>query len=51
LAAVAEPQREYLRILSRTPKVDGKSCRALLQRQTQKGFEISKLENSPHQDD
>jgi apolipoprotein D and lipocalin family protein len=51
LAAVAEPQREYLWILSRTPKVDGKSYQALLERLTQKGFDISKLENSPQQGD
>jgi apolipoprotein D and lipocalin family protein len=47
LVAVAEPQREYLWILSRTPKVDSKSYQALLERQTQKGFDINKLELSP----
>ena len=50
LAAVAEPKREYLWILSRTPKVDSTSYQALLERLTQKGFDISKLENSPHTD-
>lgn len=51
LAAVAEPKREYLWILSRTPKVDSKSYQALLERLTQQGFDIGKLENSPQQDD
>jgi len=51
LAAVAEPKREYLWILSRTPKVDSKIYQALLERLTQKGFDISKLENSPQQGD
>jgi apolipoprotein D and lipocalin family protein len=51
LAAVAEPKREYLWILSRTPKVDSTSYQALLERLTKKGFEISKLENSPQQGD
>ncbi|HEX5698817.1 MAG TPA: lipocalin family protein, partial [Rhodoferax sp.] len=50
LAAVAEPKREYLWILSRTPKVNSKIYQALLERLTQKGFDISKLENSPHTD-
>lgn len=47
LAAVAEPEREYLWILSRTPKVDSKNYQALLERLTQKGFDIGKLELSP----
>jgi apolipoprotein D and lipocalin family protein len=47
LVAVAEPEREYLWILSRTPKVDSKSYQALLERLTQKGFDINKLELSP----
>ncbi|MDI1246365.1 MAG: lipocalin family protein [Rhodoferax sp.] len=51
LAAVAEPKREYLWILSRTPKVDNKSYLALLERLTQKGFDISKLALSPQQGD
>ncbi|WP_296491505.1 lipocalin family protein [Rhodoferax sp.] len=50
LAAVAEPKREYLWILSRTPKVDSTTYLSLLERLTQKGFDISKLENSPHID-
>ena len=51
LAAVAEPKREYLWILSRTPKVDNTSYQALLGRLTEKGFDINKLENSPQQGD
>lgn len=51
LAAVAEPKREYLWILSRTPKVDNQTYQALLERLTQQGFDISKLENSPQQGD
>lgn len=47
LAAVAEPEREYLWILSRTPTVDSKSYQALLARLTQQGFDIGKLELSP----
>ena len=47
LVAVAEPKREYLWILSRTPTVDSKSYQALLARLTQQGFDISKLELSP----
>jgi apolipoprotein D and lipocalin family protein len=47
LAAVAEPKREYLWILSRTPQVDSKSYQALLERLTRQGFDISKLELSP----
>lgn len=47
LVAVAEPQREYLWILSRTPQVDSKIYQALLERLTQKGFDIGKLELSP----
>ena len=51
LAAVAEPKREDLWILSRTPKVDNKSYQALLERLTQKGFDISKLDISLQQGD
>jgi len=51
LAAVAEPKREYLWILSRTPKIDKQTYQALLERLTQQGFDISTLENSPQQGD
>jgi apolipoprotein D and lipocalin family protein len=43
LAAVSEPKREYLWILSRTAKVDPQAYAALLQRLAAKGFDTSKL--------
>ena len=43
LAAVSEPEREYLWILSRTPKVEPQAYAALLQRLAAKGFDTSKL--------
>lgn len=46
LAAVSEPKREYLWILSRTPKVDPARYNALLERLGQKGFNLRKLEVS-----
>mgnify|MGYP002150457676 CR=1 FL=1 len=44
LVAVSEPQREYLWILSRTPKVPSAAYEALLQRLSAKGFDLQKLE-------
>lgn len=44
LVAVSEPQREYLWILSRTPKVPSAPYEALLQRLSAKGFDLQKLE-------
>lgn len=44
LAAISEPSREYLWILSRTPTVDNKFLEALLMRLEAKGFDIKKLE-------
>ncbi|MBS1198642.1 MAG: lipocalin [Proteobacteria bacterium] len=44
LAAVSEPSREYLWVLSRTPKVDQKTYQELLRRLAEKGFDIKKLE-------
>lgn len=44
LAAVSEPSRDYLWILSRTPKVDPKSYESLLRRLAGKGFDVQKLE-------
>lgn len=44
LAAVSEPSREYLWVLSRTPQIDQKSYEALLQRLARKGFDLQKLE-------
>lgn len=49
LVAVSEPKREYLWILSRTPKVDPVSYNTLLTKLRQKKFDLHKLEVS-HQD-
>lgn len=43
LAAVSEPNMEYLWILSRTSKVDPDAYAALLQRLAAQGFDTSKL--------
>lgn len=43
LAAVSEPNMEYLWILSRTAKVDPEAYAALLQRLAAQGFDTSKL--------
>lgn len=47
LAAVSEPSREYLWVLSRTPTVDATTYNALLKRLSAQGFDIGKLERSP----
>jgi apolipoprotein D and lipocalin family protein len=47
LAAVSEPSREYLWVLSRTPRVDANTYNALLKRLSAQGFDLSKLERSP----
>ncbi len=44
LVAVAEPKREYLWVLSRTPKVDQSAYAALLQRLQAQGFDLSQLQ-------
>lgn len=44
LAAVSEPKREYLWILSRTPTVSKPAYEALLERLRGQGFDLSKLE-------
>lgn len=43
LAAVSEPEREYLWILSRTPQVDPAAYQALLDRLRAKGLDMSRL--------
>lgn len=48
LAAVSEPKREYLWILSRTPTVDAEVYRSLLARLKAKGLDIDKLAVTPH---
>lgn len=47
LVAVSEPKREYLWILSRTPKVDAAAYDALLGRLRAKGFDLQKLIVTP----
>ncbi len=47
LAAVSEPGRNYLWILSRTPRVDAAAYEKLLLRLAGRGFDISKLELTP----
>ena len=44
LAAVSDPSREYLWVLSRTPQLDPKAYADLLQRLQQQRFDIQKLE-------
>jgi apolipoprotein D and lipocalin family protein len=44
LAAVSDPRREYLWVLSRTPQLDPKVYADLLQRLKQQQFDIQKLE-------
>lgn len=44
LVAVSEPQREYLWVLSRTPQVEPQRYQALLNRLSQQGFDVRKLE-------
>ena len=44
LVAVSEPKKEYLWILSRTPKVDPASYNTLLTKLREKGFDMHKLE-------
>jgi apolipoprotein D and lipocalin family protein len=46
LAAVSEPQREYLWILSRTPTVDAARYAALLGRLAAMGLDVGKLEKT-----
>ena len=46
LAAVSEPSRKYLWILSRTQTVDPKAYEALLQRLKQQGFNLDAIEIS-----
>ena len=50
LAAVSEPKREYLWILSRTPTVDPLTYGALLQRLRHRGFDLDRLEKTRQQE-
>lgn len=47
LAVVSDPRREYLWILSRTPQLDPKVYRDVLNRLQQQQFDIQKLELTP----
>ena len=47
LVAVSEPKREYLWILSRSPKVDPVTYDALLARLSSQGFDLQRLEKTP----
>ena len=44
LAAIGEPKREYLWVLSRTPTVEPSAYKDLLQRLESKGFDLSRIE-------
>ena len=46
LVAVSEPKREYLWILSRSPKVDPAAYDALLARLSGQGFDLQRLEKT-----
>jgi len=51
LVAISEPKREYLWILSRTPEPDDKQLNDLLLRLSANGYDLSKLERTPHKQD
>jgi apolipoprotein D and lipocalin family protein len=51
LAAVSDPKREYLWVLSRTPQIDPKVYADLLQRLKQQQFDIQKLEITAQKND
>ena len=46
LAAVSEPKKEYLWVLSRTPEVNPAAYAALLERLKARGFDLQKLERT-----
>lgn len=50
LAAVSEPKREYLWVLSRTPQVETGAYQALLERLKQQGFDLSRLQTTRQPD-
>ena len=51
LAAVSEPGRDYLWVLSRTREVDAKAYDALLKRLAEHGFDLGKLERTRQEAD
>ena len=48
LAAVSEPKRDYLWVLSRTPTLDAERYEALLQRLRAQGLDVTRLEKTAH---
>ena len=46
LAAVSEPEREYLWVLARQPQVDAATWDALMARLRDKGFDLSRLQRA-----
>jgi apolipoprotein D and lipocalin family protein len=48
-AVVSEVSRRYLRILSRTPKMDVQVYERIVEGLKENGFEISKIESNPQQ--
>ncbi|MTJ81937.1 MAG: lipocalin family protein [Telmatospirillum sp.] len=46
LAAVSDPERKYLWVLSRTPKADSVAYDALLKRLGDQGFDLTRLETT-----
>jgi len=50
LAAVSEPERKYLWVLSRTPEVGQPAYQSLLRRLEKKGLDVSKLVITRHGD-
>ena len=46
LVAVSEPKRRYLWVLSRTPQLDSQRYQDLLDRLSQKGFDVHLLEQT-----
>lgn len=51
LAAISEPRREYLWILSRSPEPGDKALNELMLRLIAKGFDLSPLERTQHKQD
>jgi apolipoprotein D and lipocalin family protein len=47
-AVVGEPNREYLWILSRSPRMDENTIQGILDRMKEKGFDVSKIIKTKH---
>ena len=50
-AAVGEPSRRYLWVLSRTPHMDETVYQGIMRRMEEKGFDISRIERVPQRSD